>query len=70
MNLLACILLILSALILMVKYGAGPFSKLPWYTIHSRFLNLHRYLQNILFYSALILSLFSSLILMGWLDIN
>lgn len=70
MSLLACILLIISALIFMIKFAAGPFSKSPWYEWHLRFMQLNTRLQSLLFLSALLMSVFSSLILTGLLVIN
>lgn len=70
MNLLACLLLILSALIFMVKYGAGPFSKSPWHHVHTQYLKLNSQLQTLLFISAITMSSFATLILMGLIGLN
>jgi len=65
MTILACFLLICSALVLMIAFAIGPFANDPWLQTHFRFTQLPNYLQTISKITASLVIVVCSLQIIG-----
>lgn len=62
---LACVILVLSGIVLMVATGVGPFARDPWERYHFSFRKLPSWKQKLLVLPALILAIACSLTIIG-----
>jgi len=62
---LACVMLVLSGIVLMVAAGVGPFAREPWERFHFSFRKLSSWKQRLLVLPALILAIVCSLAIIG-----
>jgi hypothetical protein len=62
---LACVILVLSGIVLMVATGVGPFARDPWERYHFSFRKLPTWKQKFLVVPALVLAIVCSLTIIG-----
>jgi len=67
---LACIILVLSGVILMVSQGVGPFARDPWEAYYFRFRKIPKVMQKIIIIIATITALISTLVLIGVIPVD
>lgn len=62
---LACVVLVLSGIVLMVATGVGPFARDPWERYHFSFRQRPKWQQGLMLYPALVLAIVCSLAIIG-----
>jgi len=70
MIVLACILLVLSGLLLMVSQGVGPFAREPWEAQYFRFRKLPQAIRITLITCATLVAIACTLVVVGIIPVE
>ena len=62
---LACVVLVLSGIVLMIAAGVGPFARVPWERHHFSYRKLPTWKQRLIVIPATIVAILCSLIIIG-----
>ena len=62
---LACVILVLSGIVLMIATGVGPFSRDPWDQYHISFRKLPTWQQRVLVVPSIFIAIACSLTIIG-----
>ena len=67
---LACIILVLSGVVLMISQGVGPFAREPWEAYYFRFRKIPNGMQKVIILIASIVAIVSTCIVIGIIPVE